>query len=149
MNTQASEEDLIDLVTGGFLGAGAYRKTFIYKLDPTKVIKRSISDTHRHSIIEYEVWESVQDDKKLSRWFAPVYAISDLGVWIVQARTKPIAKEDLPKKVPYIFTDLKPANWGWYNDHPVCHDYGSVMGRLVASCGNRMRVADWFGTTGY
>lgn len=142
MNWQ--EADLVDLVAGEQLGAGAYRKTYVFRHDPTCVIKRSTRDHHGHNILEYHFWDAIQSDKELSKWFAPCVRISDLGLWLIQKRTEIISKEQLPKKVPYILTDLKRENWGLYEGRPVCHDYGNIIIRAATAAGKRMRVANWF-----
>lgn len=143
------EADLVDLVAGQRIGRGQYREVFEFRHDPTCVIKRSINDRHHHNILEFEAWCIIHEDKELSKWFAPCVRISDLGLWLIQKRTTAITKEQLPDKVPYIITDLKPGNWGIYEGRPVCHDYGNVHVRALTAGGKRMRKADWFDTTGY
>lgn len=42
-------------------------------------------------------------------------------------KTELIRNADLPKKVPYFFTDQKLENYGFINGHLVCHDYGTIL----------------------
>lgn len=147
--SESSEADLIDLVAGRLLGEGAYRRVFECKLDKTRVLKHANLGKQAHNIIEYKIWDDVlQYDKILKNWFAPCYAISDQGLWLVQARTTPLSVRDLPKRIPKIMTDTKPANWGWYKGRPVCHDYGNSLFRLNL-IPKKFKKANWFGTEGY
>jgi hypothetical protein len=135
-------EDLALMLLGEYLGGGIERDVFALRLDPKNVIKLAQREGYQN-IVEFEVWRVAQDDKELKRWFAPVTYISGVGQWLIQERTTPILLKDLPKKVPNIFADLKPENWGWLDGRPVCHDYGSVMCRLINSTSARLRVARW------
>jgi hypothetical protein len=135
-------EDLALFFCGKHLGGGIGREVFALRGDTSKVLKFGCNAGNQN-IIEYELWNVVESNKKLAPWFAPCYDISGLGLWMLQARTHPIEKADLPKKVPAIFTDLKAENWGWLNNRPVCHDYGTVLCRMVTSSVERLRRADW------
>lgn len=134
--------DLAMLMCGEYLGGGIARRVFSLRGTEDKVIKLQFGDGFQN-IVEYEVWEAVRYDKRLAPWFAPVHQISGLGQWVIQERTQPIQKHQLPKQVPTVFTDIKQDNWGWLKGKPVCHDYGTIMCRLFAAKSSKMRKADW------
>lgn len=139
---QSSTEDLLLLLCEQKLGEGVGRQAFVYRLDDSMVIKYAHGSGFQN-VIEYEIWQLVKDDKQLAKWFAPVVMISGLGNWLLQKRTHPVTAAELPKRVPTIFTDLKADNWGRLDGRFVCHDYGSVLCRMIGSQTHRLRRADW------
>lgn len=139
----SQHSDLVRLICAEMLGEGISRKVFVYRLQPERVVKLEYASRFQN-VLEWEIWCCVSDHKELAKWFAPCFEISGLGQWLIQARTHPIEKVDLPKKVPTVFTDLKPENWGWFEGRPVCHDYGTAMCRLLNASSGRLRKADWY-----
>lgn len=135
-------EDFLFMHCAEYLGGGIGRDVFASRFDPKSVIKLA-QHSGNQNVIEYEVWCIVKEDKALKPWFAPCSHLSGIGQWLIQARTTPILKKDLPRKVPTIFTDLKPENWGWYDGRPVCHDYGTILCRMIGAHSSRLRVAKW------
>lgn len=131
------------LICGAFLGSGMSRKVFASRTNADQVLKLESSSTFQN-VMEWEVWSIARDCKQLSKWFAPCVEISTYGQWLIQKRTHPIEKRHLPKLVPTAFTDLKAANWGWLDGRVVCHDYGTIMCRLLNERSSKLRKADWY-----
>lgn len=130
------------MMLGGFINHGQFRDVWTCDLNDQRVIKLENRDATFSNVKEWEVWQSFKDTK-WAKWFAPCYAISPCGIWLVQHRTTPIEHtSQLPKKVPKFMTDLKVSNWGMIEGRVVCHDYGN---NLVAENGmtNNMRAARW------
>jgi hypothetical protein len=121
--TQTDTDDLINLLCGKQLGAGQYRTVFQCAIDPERVIKHDNGDNFSN-INEWQIFSEFEGTP-LEQWIAPVFWLSPRGLWLIQAKTTPIAAGQLPKKVPAIFADTKPDNWGMYKGRPVCHDYGN------------------------
>lgn len=140
-----AKDDGMTLLCLELLGSGLSRNVYTCTLNPSEwVIKVEMNATgYFQNVAEYLVWKSVRDVKKISHWFAPILNISDSGLWMVQARTRPARGNELPKKVPRFFTDTKIANWGWFEDRIVCHDYGTS---LVTENGltAHMQNAEWW-----
>ena len=136
-------EDLAMLLCKQKLGYGTGRNVFVYRPDPALVVKHEAGDGFQNAL-EWEIWRQVQDDKTLSKWFAPCVEISGMSQWLLQKRTFPVRQSDLPTKVPAIFTDLKIQNWGWFENRPVCHDYGSMLVRLMSTATRKLVKADWW-----
>ncbi|OGB23337.1 MAG: hypothetical protein A3I66_01340 [Burkholderiales bacterium RIFCSPLOWO2_02_FULL_57_36] len=130
-----SATDLFRLICGPELGSGQYRQVYEHIFDKKLVVKHD-SGTNWSNVNEFQIWCEFRDTP-LGKWLAPVEWISPRGLWIVQARTKPIPIGKFPKKVPALFADLKPSNWGMYKGRPVCHDYGNhslyTVGRASVS----------------
>lgn len=135
--------DTFDILAGQHIGAGSFRDVWTLRCDHSCVLKFETTSGSFYNIYEHELWQEVKDDKVLSQWFAPVLDISANGIVLVQRRTYPVRKEDLPTKVPAFFDDLKANNWGWYEGRVVCHDFGH---RSVLRTGltKRMKTAKWW-----
>lgn len=133
--------DFAYLFIGARLGGGAFREVFVNLANTAQVIKVEECAESFSNVAEWQVWEAVKDTEH-ARWFAPCVAMSACGTVMIQARTKPVEKEDLPAEVPAFFTDLKPMNWGRLGDRIVCHDYGFHR-MLERGMTKRMRKADW------
>lgn len=137
-----SASDLFHLVCGEELGNGAYRTVYAHCLDKTKVVKHD-NGSNWSNINEFQIWSEYQDTP-LADWLAPVHFISARGLWLIQARTTPIPIGKYPKKVPAIFADLRPANWGMYKGRPVCHDYGNhSVFTLAKKPGSVLQAVTW------
>lgn len=134
--------DLAALFLGEEIGVGTYRTVWSTNLNAERVIKREGGDASFSNVLEWEVWQVVKDTKH-ARWFAPCYAISPCGIWMIQHRTAEIKDiAALPKKIPAFLTDIKVPNWGWIGDQLVCHDYGNNM-LMENGLTSRMRTAHW------
>lgn len=148
------KDDALTLICGTLLGSGASRQ--VYEYEPNKkdtVIKVEVGQGWHQNTKEWHVWQSLDraSDKRgeeLKRWFAPVIRISDLGVWLLMARTTPVTLNELKKevkKVPDVITDLKVGNFGRLPDgRIVCHDYGTCLAIEHGLYNYRLRPAKWW-----
>jgi len=118
-----SSSDLFHFICGPEIGRGQYRAVFENCFDKNLVVKHD-SGENWSNVNEFQIWCEYRDTP-LGKWLAPVEWISPRGLWLIQARTTPIPVGEFPKKVPALFADLKPSNWGMLNGRPVCHDYGN------------------------
>lgn len=143
---QQSSDDLFYMLTGDKLGEGQYRTVYDYQLEKGRVIKH---DTRENwSNVSEHMLYGVSMGTELEKWLAPVYWLSPGGIWLIMAKTTPIPAGKLPKKVPKIFTDLKPENWGMYKGRPVCHDYGNNAALTIAlNMGGSPKLANWSNPT--
>lgn len=111
---------------GKVIGRGMSCTVYQHKTQPHLVIKRERQVGKFQNVNEYHIWHQICC-MKLAEWFAPVYAISPCGQFIIQAKTQPITADQLPSQVPGLFTDFKQNNWGMLEGRPVCHDYGFTI----------------------
>lgn len=140
--TDIQSEDLLNFLCGEKLGAGQYRTVFAHQFDDGKVIKMDNMGNFSN-VREYRLWEELRDTP-LAKWLAPCYGLSGYGVWLLQARTEPLQRAQLPKKIPALFCDLKLSNWGMFEGRPVCHDYGnSLLYTIAEKHGAGLVRADW------
>ena len=72
-------------------------------------------------------FRSSQHTKEAKQWLAPCVSISPCGSVLIQRRTLPVTKAQLPSKVPAWLTDFKLANWGMLDGKVVCHDYSNNL----------------------
>lgn len=136
-------EDLMNLMCGRLLGSGQFRHVYRSRFDDNIVIKYESQNDSRSNIFEYDMWLAFKD-VSLGKWLAPCYALSPDGTWLVQAYTEDIPIDRLPSRVPAIFCDLKPENWGLYEGRPVCRDYGNnLLHRMASIPGNKLVKSDW------
>ncbi len=135
--------DFINLVVGDFLGGGVSRGVFAGRLDQKVVFKIELPARSFQNVVEWEAWNEIQHLRlSIRKWFVPCISISPCGIVMVQSRTTPLKEEELPKRVPAFFTDVKLSNFGWYEGRIVAHDYG--LTNLVSSgITPRMEIADW------
>jgi hypothetical protein len=137
-----TSRELAALMLEKEIGTGQYRHVWSSELNPGRVLKVEMNDCAFKNVMEWEVWQAVKDTK-FSRWFAPCYAISPVGVWMVQHRTTPLDHIDqLPKRIPAFFTDLKPNNWGLIDGRVVCHDYSNHL-MLEEGMTKKLKQARW------
>jgi hypothetical protein len=133
-------DDLFYLLCGEVVGRGQYRTVYTSHLNPEWVIKKD-SGGNFSNISEWQLYDELRETK-LGKWLAPVHWVSPRGLWLIQARTEPIQKKQIPKKVPALFADLKPGNWGMLDGKPVCHDYGNnYLYVLARKHGGKLRKA--------
>jgi len=118
--------DLFNVCTNNVaLGEGIHRTVFRCQFDPTLVFKFETGEEGRFAnVSEWTLWETAKDMPHIKRWLAPCVAISPNGNVLVQKYAGYINRDHLPKRVPHFFCDLKPSNWGLYEGHAVCRDYG-------------------------
>lgn len=129
---------------GTCLGKGIDRAVYASALDPNHVVKVEPENTQGRfqNAAEWRVWQEVKWCAPLAKWFAPCKSISASGYVLVQERTDPVRLGELPDRVPSIFTDLKPENWGRLRStgRIVCHDYGLYCANINPK---RTRRATW------
>jgi hypothetical protein len=136
--------DLYSMVTGKLLGVGASRTVFDFMPDPTLVIKFETVGGSFDNVMEWDIWENCQYDKRLAKWLAPCHMISPCGSILLQKKTTPVSIEQLPKKIPRFFTDLKHQNWGMLDGRPVCHDFANHLAYAGGTL-HQLVKADWWG----
>lgn len=134
--------DLFKMLCGHEIGYGAYRTVYDCNINPEWVVKRDSGDNFSN-IFEYEMYREYQDTK-IGKWLAPVHWVSQRGLWPVMSKTEPLPKAKLPKRIPAIFADTHPGNFGWLNGRVVCHDYGNNNLFKLASKGALEMVAAEF-----
>jgi len=123
--TDRTKSDLLDYLVRKEIGRGAFRTVYQHALDPSLVIKIEEIAGDFSNVEEWTTWEVVQSNKKWKKWFAPCVYLSGGSNVLIQKKTAPIRlKSQLPKRMPSFFTDFKVTNYGIFNDHIVCHDYG-------------------------
>ncbi|MGZ9074138.1 MAG: hypothetical protein ACXW13_00010 [Burkholderiaceae bacterium] len=118
--------ELETFILGDKLGEGVYRDVYVYAPDPSYVIKVEKLPAEFANAKEWGVWQELQFNP-LRKWLAPCLRISQGGVFLVQKRTMPITKADMPKRIPSFLTDEKAANWGRLGRQIVCHDYAHII----------------------
>lgn len=134
--------DLLSMCIGDFLGSGSYRKTFVYDLDPSKVIKFETGAGDFENVMEWKAWERLKDSN-LRTWLAPCRFISPSGSVLIQDRTyEPPPTYKWPGKLPAFMTDLKHSNFGLIGKRLVCHDYGLSL-HYRTHIPEAMRKAVW------
>lgn len=137
--TNTIAREFYDLVVGEQLGVGVSRVVYVYRPDPSLVVKFETSaDREFQNVAEWHAWGRVADGRE-SVWLAPCVSISDCGSVLIQRRTSPVALGDLPARLPAWMTDRKRSNFGLYEGRVVAHDYGM----LWPSFGARLTVARW------
>lgn len=137
-------KDFRDLVIGKKLGSGASREVYEWRPDPKLVVKVELNKFDWSNIKEWDVWAAIEHTK-LAQWFAPCAEIAGNGAVMLQYRTQPIRRSELPDKIPALFTDTKLANWGMLDGRPVCHDYGlHMLLEKGMGHGSRLVKADWW-----
>lgn len=142
--------DLLNMILGDVLGNGISRR--VHAVDPQLgvyrdcVVKLEIGKGFQN-VQEWEIWQDLansdnENSRNLNQWFAPCYAISPCGQALIQQRTQPIQDmNELPTKIPVLFSDVKDENWGHYDGRVVCHDYG--MNLSNSQLQNRLKKAVW------
>jgi hypothetical protein len=132
---------IYETFVGKLIGSGMSRKVYECTIDDTLVIK--IEDKgFRQNIIEYEIYNASAGFAP-SKWLAPCVFISKCGRVLLQKKTIPVRKNEVPAKVPSWLTDFKLSNFGIYNGKFVCHDYGTTLiTNYVFS--NKMKKFDYY-----
>jgi hypothetical protein len=144
MRNSTSHLDAFNLLCGRQIGSGMTRRVFECGIDPKKyVVKVESEDVRSHfqNIIEWYVWGRVAGTE-FEKWFAPVHEMAPDGRCLIMHRTTPLDHTQLPDKMPAFFTDFKPANYGMYKGHVVCHDYGTNL-LIERGLTKAMKTVDW------
>lgn len=121
--------DLFDFVCAANISNGNSRSVYNCQFDKTVVIKIERPDTDKgfgfFNVSEWDIWNNMKKYKTYLKFLAPCFRISGCGRILVQAKTIPIKKEQLPKLIPYWMADTKLENWGSIGKRIVCHDYAN------------------------
>lgn len=127
-HTPFIQKEVTELIIGTkLLGEGQYRKVYEHAYNPHWVVKVESLSKNFANPLEWEAWTQLQFTR-ISGWLAPCLHISPAGGVLIQAKTSPIWDlDELPKRVPALFTDLKRENWGKLKGRIVCHDYGNLL----------------------
>ena len=137
------EKDFFATFCGERLGSGIAREVFAYLPDPRYVVKIEDVAKSFQNVREWDVWDDAQYmDDEIRSWLAPCKTISPAGTVLIQRRTTPVMRHELPDKVPAFLGDLKPENFGKIGKRIVAHDYGC---HLVCNSGltKRKVKANW------
>ena len=138
---------LEEFICGDELGSGLSRTVYVFYPDPTLVIKVETNTGWFQNVREHLMWCDVEWSPLMKRWFAPCIKISPCGRYLLQLRTESIQKKDykrMPKQVPDSMTDLKTANWGWFDGRLVAHDYGTMRETPSLTQGRvKLKKAEW------
>ena len=136
-------EDLFNLMCGKVLGRGAYRTVYSCPIREDWVVKLDTCENFSN-ICEYQIYRELQDTP-IGKWLAPVRWVSAKGMWLIQDKTEPIQRKQMPKKIPSLFADIKLDNWGMLKGRPVCHDYGNnYVYELAGKHGRKLKKAPSF-----
>lgn len=134
--------DALTLLRGQFLGSGAAREVFSFRVDPAYVVKFETTKTFQN-MLEWETWTWVRGTKA-EKWFAPCAWISDMGSVLIQKRVRPMGEKEYPIRMPEWLADFKPNNYGWYNGRIVCCDYGTNQLIRAGLAGpTKMQKIEW------
>jgi hypothetical protein len=131
------------MFTGQSLGRGASRYVFDCPLMKNSVVKYEIGTRSFCNQAEWDIWNNLSDHKVLGQWLAPIYHISPCGIILVQAKTTPVPRDQMPKMIPRFFTDTKYQNWGWFEGRVVCHDYANNRLYSDGSLGRLVKASWW------
>jgi hypothetical protein len=135
--------DMLSVSTGEFLGEGEYRVVHRCLFDDDLVIKFELAGKRFCNVNEWDIYDELEKTP-LGRWLAPCVAISTGGKILIQSYCADIPKEQLPKRVPACFVDLKPANWGLFKGRPVCRDYANNnITWMGGAAGTKLTKAKW------
>lgn len=144
-----TSKDLLGFICGEHLGSGAYREVFVYRPDPSCVIKIEQGAGAFANVREWELWNGVRHSKETAQWLAPCIDISPCGIFLLMKRTRPLRKEDkLPLQLPEFMTDIQCKNFGVIGKKIVCHDYANNLcyNYALGTKMKRVHFDDWRGS---
>lgn len=123
MLTLLLNEDFKTHILGAKLGSGCYRDVYVYKPDPTKVIKVATSaEGIEHNTLERNVFNKLTDTQV--KYFAGIYLSSKFNTFILQDRVDPLpTTQDIHFKMLDMH-DIKRSNLGMIGKRVVIIDYG-------------------------
>lgn len=126
---------------GDKLGEGIHRIVFECAIDPTLVVKVEFDERMNFSnAAEWKNWNESRYYQPMADWLAPCVRISPCGRVLLQKRIIPMREDELPDKVPSFLTDLKPGNFGWYENRVVACDYSTL---ITSANAKRFKKAHW------
>ena len=134
--------DFADFFLGAQVGEGQSRVVYEFRLNPKWIVKIDKSGQF-NNVSEWDVWHNIKlVDPEAAKFLAPCIHLSSCGRIMIQERTKPIKKEQLPDLVPEFLTDLKIQNWGLIGKRPVCHDFANH--KIYSSASTELVKASWW-----
>jgi hypothetical protein len=135
-------KQIIEKVCGELIGQGTYREVYELKGNPDFVVKVEKDPTKARfaNVCEWINWIDNKEWDYLYPWLCPCVDITENGQFLIQHRAKPIKIDQLPEKVPSLFTDLKASNFGWFENRVVIVDYTFFA---IHSPTNKFRKAKW------
>lgn len=136
-------EGAFNLLCGRLIGEGSFRKVFECKMDPALVVKVEKEDDGERNFMnvrEYTAWDYWSHCPDVQKWLAPCVSLSPCGLVLLQRRTEPLRRSELPKKLPRFLTDHQLGNYGKLKGKIVCHDYAM----LVFDCSTTLRKVEWW-----
>jgi hypothetical protein len=145
--TSVIARDFFDLMAGEKIGHGIGRDVYACKIDKTLVLKIERASHSFQNVAEWELWDQLRETQ-MSKWLAPCVNISENGTILLMKRTMPIIPgvTKLPASAPRFLNDFKYQNFGIFQKHVVCHDYGRhnavAAGYLTISKMKRVRFWD-------
>jgi hypothetical protein len=138
------KRELIGLMLGQELGAGISRTVYECSLDPKFVVKVEPGGGQFQNVAEWEIWNALSGTEA-AKWLAPCRTISSCGSVLIQARTQPLRRHELPKHMPLWLTDFKQQNYGRLNGRLVCHDYAASARIMINNAAwKRTQRAEWW-----
>lgn len=136
--------ECIGLMLGERLGAGISRTVYECAIDPKFVVKVEPQGRQFANIMEWEIWTALSGTAA-ARWLAPCRTISACGSVLIQARTQPLRRSELPDHMPLWLTDFKQSNYGKLKGKVVCHDYAASARIMINNAAwKRTQLAHWW-----
>lgn len=135
-------DELRSLLCGSLIGKGAARDVYDCRLDADYVVKLETTSVSFQNVEEWQTWWWLENYPHKSKWFAPCKFISTCGYALLQRKTVPIPTKQLPKKIPFYLSDIKPENFGLLDGKIVCIDYGTVLS-AIRQAPNRLITPKW------
>lgn len=135
-------DQIINKVCGNLIGSGKFRDVYELKGNPDYVVKfeRDPSLARFANVCEWINWKDNYEWDYLYPWLCPCVDITETGQFLIQRRAQPLKPDQLPEKVPSLFTDLKPENFGWLENRIVILDYSFFA---IHTPTNKFKKAKW------
>lgn len=133
--------EFVDILCGEKIGQGISREVFKCRLNESWIVKIERDGFYHQNIHEWKIWQEIQHWKKMSKWFAPCEYLSPHGTILIQQKTTPAYKKDLPNSLPAFFTDIKQENYGMLGEQFVCFDYGIIP--ISRNWSTKLKKASW------
>jgi hypothetical protein len=132
-------------ICGKQIGVGLYRDVYVLKSNPNYVVKieRDMSTATFANVTEWRNYINNKEWKWFAEWLAPCEMINTNGQVLIQRRVEHRKREDYPKYIPGVFTDLKLQNFGWIGDRFVCCDYSFIPFFFIKVGKSKMKYAKW------
>lgn len=138
-----SFREIQGMMFGERIGWGTGRTVYVFRPDPSLVIKMETGSHSFQNIIEWETWDTVKYNPKLNKWYAACKTLSPSGNFLLMERGEPVRRDEMPNKVPACMCDLKPENFVRLADKRiVACDYG-LRFAFAGKINDRLVNAKW------